>query len=526
MRLGPSSSAGSVGVVVSVVPPLSWLRQTLRETLAPPPLSAVPPRGVVRAPDIGLPWPLTLFGEERLGMNDLTCGSHGLKKIKIKENGWLAGPCGTKRNGHRRRRGCVGFGTARIAPNCATTAIARAEALAANHRFSDAQAELFRVFNPGTSHADPVDHHVGRDEVGGYNAKARKRDALGKAGAVLLEVTVIINNMVVPREAGKLLDGDAAVDQVRARAKRLAESYPYSVRARLLRVYTELEGVRALDLAADRRRLLRRALAQTSEAAGHFDDSIPIALFHAKVLFALDEFDGSEREYRRALCIQTPTDPNLEDIPPAVSVPGADCDARVSSVKKQLRVLLKQIVVAAAVCWSIKSMQHRDMVRSGRVDRVLSGRIDRVLSVRVDTLQEHYDRIDKSTAKTISDSLRYRKQQGSWSFLVCPNPRCDGKKFVDTQSLWQHMSSKHRDELWEKLQSILGPDLYEDTPKHDHLLDGITLSQDSDQHDIFHLPRVQDIFESLLLSPSIGVMDVTTADTMGVALHRCGTRDA
>jgi hypothetical protein len=139
------------------------------------------------------------------------------------------------------------------------------------------------------------------------------------------------------------------------------------------------------------------------------------------------------------------------------------------------------------------------------VDRARSGRIDRVLSVRVDTLQGHYDRIDKSAAKTISDALRFRKQQGSWSFLVCPNTRCDGKKFVNTQSLWQHMSSKHRDELWKKLHSVLGPDLYEDTPKHDYLLDGVTLSQDSDQHDIFHLPRVQDIFESLLLSPSIGI---------------------
>ncbi|KAK1602627.1 hypothetical protein QYE76_048178 [Lolium multiflorum] len=393
---------------------------------------------------------------------------------------------------------------ARVAPNCPATATAHAEALAANRRLSDAQAELFRVFNPGTIHADPADHHV--EVGGGHNPRARTRDALGKAGAVLFQVTAIIDNIIVPRESRELLllGGDApapAADQVRARAKRLAERFPYSARARLLRVYLELEGVPALALAADRRRLLRRALAQASEAAAHFADSILIALFHAKVLFALDELDGSERECRRALRIQELTDPYSEDIPPAVSVPGADCDARVSSVRKQLRVLLKQIVVAAAVCWcSIKATQHRDMA-----DRARSGRVDRVLSVRVDTLQGHYDGIDKSAAKTISDALRFRKQQGSWSFLVCPNHRCDGKKFVNTQSLWQHMSSKHRDELWKKLQSVLGPDLYEDTPKHDHLLDGITLSQDSDQHDIFHLPRVQDIFESLLLSPSIGI---------------------
>ncbi|KAM0896449.1 hypothetical protein ACQ4PT_023191 [Festuca glaucescens] len=342
--------------------------------------------------------------------------------------------------------------------------------------------------------ADPVDHHVGRRRPQPQGEDARRsgpgrRRPVGSNGHHQ-------QHGRAPRGRGVARRG---CPRCRSSAKRLAERYPYSVRARLLRVYTELEGIRALDLAADRRRLLRRALAQTSEAAAHFGDSILIALFHAKVLFALDEFDGSARECRRALCIQTPTDPNLEDIPPAVSVPGADCDARVSSVKKQLRVLLKQIVVAAAVCWcSIKATQDRDM-------QVIPARVDRARSGRVDTLQGHYDRIDKSAAKTISDALRFHKQQGSWSFLVCPNTRCDGKKFVNTQSLWQHMSSKHRDELWKKLQSVLGPDLYEDTPKHDHLLDGITLSQDSDQHDIFHLPRVQDIFESLLLSPSIGI---------------------
>jgi hypothetical protein len=136
---------------------------------------------------------------------------------------------------------------------------------------------------------------------------------------------------------------------------------------------------------------------------------------------------------------------------------------------------------------------------------VVSGRVDRVISGRVDKLQEHYATIDQPAAKTITDALRFLKNQRSWSFLICPNSPCDGKKFVGTNSLWEHMRSKHRDELWEKLQSVLGPDLFENASKHDRSLDGITLRQDSDQHDIFHLPSVQDIFESLLLSPAIGI---------------------
>uniref|UniRef100_A0ACD5Y5Y9 Uncharacterized protein n=1 Tax=Avena sativa TaxID=4498 RepID=A0ACD5Y5Y9_AVESA len=380
---------------------------------------------------------------------------------------------------------------ARIAPNCVLTAFSHAEALAANDRYADAQRELLRVLSTATtSHADPAVNHVGYDAVGGSTKNERKYEAMHKARVFLEEVTAVINNEIVPIEAGKLLGGDAAVDQVRERAKLLSETYRYSVGAQLLPVYIELEAVRALDLALDTRRLLlHRCLALISDAVVNFDSSLLIALFHAKLLFALDQFDESEKECRRALRIETPTDPKLDAIPPAVSVPGADYESRVSSVKKQLRVLLKRIIVVAAECWSsIKSTQR-------------SQRVDRVISLRVDTLQKYY----QSAAKTISDALRFLKNQVSWSFLICPNSRCDGKKFVDTESLWQHMSNKHRDELWEKLQSVLGPDINENASKDDHSLDGITLCQDSGQHDIFQLQGVQDMFDSLLVSPSIGI---------------------
>jgi hypothetical protein len=265
---------------------------------------------------------------------------------------------------------------------------------------------------------------------------------------------VIINKDVVPAEAAELLRGDAAaVGELGRRAKLFSERYPYSARAQLLRVH-----VRVLDLAADRKRRLRSILALVSEAAVVFDRSLLIALFHAKVLFVLGEFDESEKECRRALRIEEPTDPSLDNIPPAVSVPGADCDARVSSVKQQLRVFLKHIIVVAALYWpSIKATQRRR---------------DRIISVKVEELRNQYDRIDQSAAKTISDAQRFLKKQNSWSFLNCPNSRWDGKNFVGTESLWVHMRTKH---------------------------------QDSGQHDIFHLPRVQDMFESLLLSPPIGI---------------------
>uniref|UniRef100_A0ACD5YJ05 Uncharacterized protein n=1 Tax=Avena sativa TaxID=4498 RepID=A0ACD5YJ05_AVESA len=88
---------------------------------------------------------------------------------------------------------------------------------------------------------------------------------------------------------------------------------------------------------------------------------------------------------------------------------------------------------------------------------------------------------------------------------MCPNSRCHGKKFVDAKSLWQHTCSKHWDDLWEKLQSVIGQYINGYALKDDHSLNGITLCQDSGQHDIFQLPGVQPMFESLLLSPSIGI---------------------
>jgi tetratricopeptide (TPR) repeat protein len=386
---------------------------------------------------------------------------------------------------------------ARIAPNCVMTGVFHSQALAAHDRYADAMMELFRVLSTTANHVDPAVNHVGYDVVGGTTAKSRKSDALYKARAAMEDLTAMINNDVVPLEAAKLLRQDPTPDQLRERARLLAETYHYSVRAQLLRVSIELGQARALDPGFRRKGLLRGTLAVISDAAGRFDSSHLVALFHANLLFALGDFDESERECRRALRIEEPTDPSLDDIPPAVSVPGADCDARVSAVKKQLRILLKRIIVVAAVCWSSieKSTQHRE-------------RVDGVISVTVERLQEHYDGIEQSAAaKTISDAVRFLKNQGSWSFFICPNSGCNGKKFVDAESLWVHMRRKHRDVLWDKLQSdsVLGPDLYQYTSKDDDSLNGITLGHDSDQHDIFHLPRVQPMLESLLLSPSIGI---------------------
>uniref|UniRef100_M8C8M5 DUF629 domain-containing protein n=1 Tax=Aegilops tauschii TaxID=37682 RepID=M8C8M5_AEGTA len=381
---------------------------------------------------------------------------------------------------------------ARLAPGCVVTNADHADALADCRRFEDAQKEFLRMLDTvaNNDQADPALYNVVYDMSGDSSSKERRRDAVKSASIAMERFAKRINHRILPLEAAKLLDasnlGGPAADEARDRAKLLAETYPYSPRAQLLRAYIDLAPVRALDPAMDKKQLLRRALTTVSQAAENFDHSLMVALFHAKLLFVLDNFDAAERECRRALRIETPYDPKWDDIPPMAAL-GADSDARVSYVKKQLRVLLKQIIVVAALYWS--SMKN-----------ALQGQ--RVVSVTVDTLHAHYDGIDKSAAKTISDATRFLKNQESWSFWICLNSRCDGKKFSDTSSLWQHTCSKHRDELWGKLQSLIDPEYWENTSQDDHSLVGITLNR---QSETFLLPRVQDMFESLLLSPSVGI---------------------
>uniref|UniRef100_A0ACD5W8C4 Uncharacterized protein n=1 Tax=Avena sativa TaxID=4498 RepID=A0ACD5W8C4_AVESA len=392
---------------------------------------------------------------------------------------------------------------AKLAPRCLVTAVAHAEALAACHRYEEAQTKICVALTVTvTDQDDPALHNVRYDLLCGSTEKARKHEAMAEAGNFMKTFATMICHEVVPREAVKLLDANNLVGraglQTRETAKLLSQSYFFSGRAQFLRAYIDLAQVRALDLAADKKRLLRRTLDMVNEAAGTFHRSLVIALFHAKLLFVLDEYDAAETECRRALGIEVPSDPNDDDLPP-VSVSGVDYKSRVSTVRKQLLVLLKQIIVVAAKFWSSMVLAHQG---------------ESIISVKVDTLHGYYDTFDRSAAKTISDVRRFVKKHNSWSFWVCPHFDCDGKKFLNTESLWQHMCSKHQEEPWEKLQSILGPELCAYAPEDDHSLDVITLCKDSGQDDIFRLPRMQDMFESLLFRPSVGIMQAESVAVM------------
>lgn len=233
------------------------------------------------------------------------------------------------------------------------TAFCHGQALATRYLFGKAQEELFRALAmTNTGFADPLVHNVGYDVFNGSTVKLRKQYARTRASFVPEKFATFICEVFVPREAVEMLKdnklGGVAAAEAGNRASLLARTFPYSARAQFLRAYIDLEQVRSLDPAMDKKQLLHRTLGLIGDAAKTFNHSLVIALFHAKLLFVLNEFDDAERECRRALSIETPNDPNLDDLPPG-AVSGEDMDARVSSAKKQVRVLLKQIVVACAI---------------------------------------------------------------------------------------------------------------------------------------------------------------------------------
>ncbi|KAF0894833.1 hypothetical protein E2562_003717 [Oryza meyeriana var. granulata] len=374
-----------------------------------------------------------------------------------------------------------------LVPNCVDIAVSHAEMLAEHERYEDAYVELIRALGISDP-ADPAEHDVGYDL---YDSETTLAERLGKAKVrtrhAMERLATLICEQFIPRESvqvlgGIKLGGNAAANAC-ARAKHLATTYPFSPRAQLLRAYVDLERVRGFDPAIDKRRFLRRTLDMIQNEAAHtYRRSLVIALFRAKLLFVLDQYDDAECECHRALAIESPEDPKSHDLPPG-SVSGAEYDDRVSFVKNQLRTLIRKIIFAAAFYSRILTSEEEDSL----------------ISVRIKPLIQHCNATDKSSAKTITDALRFFKGNNSWSFWICPlSSRCDGRKFVDTSSLWRHLCSKHPEGLWGKLESVLGPKLSEITSEGDCSLEWITFSRDSDQHDIFRLIKMDDMFDSLI----------------------------
>ncbi|KAG8044203.1 hypothetical protein GUJ93_ZPchr0228g22249 [Zizania palustris] len=302
--------------------------------------------------------------------------------------------------------------------------------LAQSEQYFEAQAEFDRALRISDP-VDPAENSLGFDLYcdKSFTKAERIRNARGSARDAMELFRAMICDKFVPKESVQVLNdiklgGNSPAD-ARERAKRLATTFPYSGRAQLLRAYVDLERVRGFDPSIDKRRFLRRTLDMVQEPAITFPSSLVIALFHAKLLFILDEYDDAECE----------------------------CRERLPSTHLTTRTYTTYLLDLSV---------EQSMMIEGAI-------------------------------------------HGVSGFVLCRG-RCDGRKFVDTSSLWRHLCSKHPDpdELWSKLQSVLDPTLYENATESARSLKWITLSQDSEQRDFFSLIELKDMFESLFFRLTLG----------------------
>nr|TKW01482.1 hypothetical protein SEVIR_8G184000v2 [Setaria viridis] len=332
----------------------------------------------------------------------------------------------------------------RLAPDCVDVAAALGDALAASRMYAEAEAEFRRA---QTIHrpSDPALHNA----------------AYGM---------------------------QLGVAEGRKRAKLVAETFPNLARAQHLQAYMDLEFVRSLDAAIDKRPFLRRTLAMAERAARAFPRSPVIASFHARLLFVLGEYDAAERECRRALDMKEPDDPQMDCIP-TWSIGGENRGARLVSLACEFHELLNKILVAASDYWD--SM-------NGESQR------DGFLRLRFDVLQDEYRKVDRSCAFAMSDVRSFVEEHKAWRFWDCPI--CDRKKFVESGLLLSHMCNKHPRAVLPRLQSLLDQTtLSDEALESDDSLDGVTFCEDSAEQDMICFSKSSDVFKWLFYAPSSGV---------------------
>ncbi|OQU83778.1 hypothetical protein SORBI_3005G172800 [Sorghum bicolor] len=381
----------------------------------------------------------------------------------------------------------------RLAPDCVDIAAALGDAFAASRMFKEAEEEYRRASRiPRPS--DPALHNASYGMFEGYEherdpdfASERVGEARDRARASYARMTVeelvpiaIHNVLEVGRQLGAA-DG-------RKRAKLVAETFPNLGRAQYLAAYMDLEFVRSLDAAIDKRPFLRRTLVITERAARDYPKSAVIASFHAKLLFVLGEYHAAEMECRRALEMKEPDDPQNDCIPVG-SISGDNRGTRLVSLACEFHELINKILMLASDYWdSMSSERQRNSF----------------LQVRLDVLQDEYLKVDRSYVFTMSDVRSFVKEHKSWRFWVCP--LCDRKKFMDTGLLLSHMCSRHPRAVLPRLQSVLDQKLSDEALESDDSLDGVTFCEDSEQKDMMIcLNKSSEVFKWLFYAPSSGV---------------------
>ena len=186
------------------------------------------------------------------------------------------------------------------------------------------------------------------------------REKLKIAGEELRRHLHQINSCNENHEIAQVLalTGSSRDDSALAAAAEVAKRFPFSARAQLLPVFMEVEMVRTLSRDDKKKmKILAWSVKSVSDVANTFPSSLVIAIYRAKLLAVLGEYEAAERECNRALCIEEPVDPKLHDIPLG-SYSGEDYSARVLAAKNEIYGVLK--LLAAQRQWALKTKDDQE----------------------------------------------------------------------------------------------------------------------------------------------------------------------
>ncbi|KAK1648353.1 hypothetical protein QYE76_066158 [Lolium multiflorum] len=365
-----------------------------------------------------------------------------------------------------------------LVPNCISIANFLAKVLFRSGEVDEAE----RVAREAVGIADPVDPAKNNVAYASRAANTTRDQRVLNCRNLARQTLAEIDRSSLPARVSEVLrldtGGHDGSREALTKAKELAKTYPSSSRAQLLLAHMQLQRVRLLRPDMDRRGFLDRIRADVKQAiASCFGNSLVFAMFHAKLCFVLGLYADAHFECVRAFDIPDPVDPRLEDVPPR-SVRGHTPELRLLSVDEELgRLVNKLFSVADAFRCSMTGDRQAGLLSLG------------LLQLQ-DYYHQNFGSYQWAVAQTISDALTFVNQNRSWRFWICPF--CAGNKLTNTDSLLEHINSKHL----RKLRSVFGsvpPQYFIE----DDYLDDITIYQDSEGHHFFRFNNKDYVFACL-----------------------------
>ncbi|KAB1222865.1 hypothetical protein CJ030_MR2G018629 [Morella rubra] len=236
---------------------------------------------------------------------------------------------------------------------------------------------------------------------------------------------------------------------------------------------------------------LNHAAKAARQALAFSKKSIPLALFHAEVLFELavirDDNKGHQeviQECERALMIEDPTDPIKDSIfEEDIIRQRTDLltqESRIEFMTQEVKKLIEKCNNVGDGNSEKQDVEKQDNTVEERrkyanpkripldVNRVTqiksywnetcTAEMKRgLLRVDIEDLKAHFNK-NKLAKDVLKEAIDFAKEQSQWKFCVCC---CCGDWFLDSSSNMRHLNSEHMGSLWTELEANV-PEIADD----------------------------------------------------------------